>query len=104
MDQSKIVKSTELSNEAHCALWYALASIPNAKPKNINRWNNGKAKVIAERGERGLRAVLHKGLEELAQKNLISLKRDAEGSYQPVGVNLELLDIDESGIIKSDGV
>lgn len=104
------VRFSELSAEAAFALVYALA---------VTDPSNWESKFMAMQREAEAQAVLQKkrvlsgqdkrraifiGLRQLAERGLVTLARNEEGSHSPVSVHTDRIVMDGSGLILANGV
>lgn len=99
------VRSDSLSNEAHVALWYAMAvTMPKQWEERFLKMRAGAdAQARLERkhvfSDRDWKEAIRRGLIELAERDLVMFKRGPEGSLEPTHVCLDRLEASEFGWI-----
>jgi hypothetical protein len=96
MEKLQEVSENDLSNEAYFALWYSLAVIYGGQSAKLFKDAEANLKMSASAKTN----ALQKGLNELAEKGLISLARNGLGEYEPAQVHLKLMP--SSGLITRD--
>lgn len=89
---SKRIHLNELNTEEHYALNYAIAQVGGPGSLGWRRFVNANEAVKKKMSDADMRAALQKGLNGLAAKGIIEVKKDGEGDYQPTILHLELLD------------
>lgn len=103
------VRFSELSNEAVFALYYSLAIVEPEKYefqfRRMDRLADEQAHKLGKHvlsGADKKRALL-RGLNQLWERGLVDLARDAEGGHQPACVHLESLEMDGGRLILAEG-
>jgi len=108
-EKEQRVKAAELSNEAHLALWYALAVV---KPlefevlfKRMVAHSDMQARQLGKHvlSDKDKKIAIENGLKELYARGLVGAVRDGEGNYVPGVVRTDLLDIEDFGLILAQG-
>ena len=101
-----VVRSDSLSNEAHAALWYALAvTRPEEWEQRFLLMKAGAdAQARVERkhvfSERDWKEAIRRGLLELADRGLLMGKRDGMGVVEPTHVLTDKLEATDFGWIQ----
>jgi hypothetical protein len=99
-----MVRSETLTGEAHAALWYAMANLPENHPRwgtqgfpkrafVLRAYQAGldRAKELGEVSLRGWRQGIEKGLRELAERGLVALTSDGHLGW-------DIVDVDFTGV------
>lgn len=75
----------DLTNEAHFALWFALARIGGMRSRAAMLFAHGSERAkAAGLSDVDLKERLKKGLQELLDKSLLECERDGEGELVPL--------------------
>jgi hypothetical protein len=96
-----LVRSEELSAEAHAALWFALATLPDNhsawsetkfnKAQAVNAFKLGQRRALAAgMSQHDFFALVREGLQQLEERRLVVLGRDGNHDLEVRDVRLEL--------------
>ncbi len=100
---------SELSTEAVFAWFYALAVVqPEAwadKFRSMQQHSEAAADRLGKKivSATDKRRALFKGLNELAERQLIDVQRDGEGNHVPIAVHEDSLINDGSSLVLNEG-
>ena len=98
-----VVRSDSLSNEAHAALWYAMAvTRPEEYEERFKLMKAGadaQARVEKKHvfSDRDWKEAIRRGLIELGERRLVMFKRGGEGVLEPTFVCTDKLEASDFG-------
>lgn len=85
------VHTSDMTDQAHYALWYAMALIGGPGSRAERAFKTGVGRAAQQMSEADLRDALKAGLKELLEKGLMDAERGGEGELVPKVLHLERL-------------